>query len=355
MVLLLTLPLVVYGLRLLINDQFDEVGYWLGRTEMSLGIFATFVWLCLSTVDTRQAYRYLLIGYMLLCVPMIYVGVTGQRLLEEARPTRNYGFYDPFFKAAGVPRSYGELAILSSAALAYLLVYRHTTRRLPWVIAMGTFVISLLVAQSRTGFLAAFVVLACYLGLRSPARVTVARVSVLTAILFPLAVQFVDLSSIKYGPLSGFFSDRTLELNAQQRISMDSLAISHLLQFDLSGIFFGYSRADWLLDISSLIGRPQVLHNMFLSTLLYFGWVAGSVVLIAFFLAPIFAIARRGLHRQADVCAFLSAVGMIVSLQFYEGFFSLIVMLEIAVLWYVAYVRHEGPSIVSVQVPDRGV
>jgi hypothetical protein len=352
MFFVLIVPTLLYGFRILAESQWSEEGYFAAKVAMSLGGLVILLWLYAANVTVQQMYKALLVGYTLLAMLMVYVGVTGHGIFEPARPPRSYGIQMPFFKAAGVPRSYGELAIYSSAVLAYLLVYRREMKKPLWVIAMLVWFVTVLVAQSRTGFIAAAVVLIGFVSLRLFARRTVAYLMILGVLSIPIAAQWLYPSLQDEQFVSDVIGQSTFQTNVDLRLNMYSTAFSWLTHPSVELLLWGIDRSLWLAGTASSLGSAIVLHNYFLSTLMFFGIVGGLLSLVGLVLMPVWRLASSGLVSPQQQVVFLGTLGMLTSLQFYEGFFSLILMWQLAALWYVAY-GGRLPSEPAVPEPDQ--
>lgn len=352
MLFVLIVPTMLYGLRILAEAEWSEGGYFAAKLAMSLGSLVILTWLYASEVSVEQLYRALLVGYLLLAALMLYVGVTGQGVFEPARPARSYGFHIPFFKAAGIPRSYGELAIFSTAVLAYLLVYRRRMRRPLWAFAMVAWCLTELIAQSRTGFISAAVVLLGFIGLRVLARRTAAFLMIIGVLSIPIAAQWLYPSLQAEQYVSDVIGQSTFQANVDLRVNMYGMALSWLTHPSTSLFFWGIDRSQWLAGTTANLGTPVVLHNYFLSELMFFGLAAGMLSILGLLLLPLWRLASSGLVDRQEEVVFLATIGMVTSLQFYEGFFSLILMWQLAALWYVAYGRaRPGRRVAPLEAP----
>jgi O-antigen ligase/polysaccharide polymerase Wzy-like membrane protein len=346
-------PTSVYGLRILIQSQWSESGYFAAQLAMAVGIVVILVWCCVTNLELRRAYSALVAGYLVLSVVMIYVGVTGDGIFEAARPARTYGLSLPFFKAAGIPRSYGELAIFSSAALAYILVYRTTRSGVKNIVLLAIWTMTILVAQSRTGFIAAAIVLITYVLFRLAPRRPIARGSLLAVLGIPILAQWLYPALQSESIIADVVGQSTFQNNVDTRLNIYDLAFSWLTHPTFGLIFWGTDRASWAESTHTHFGDAVVLHNHFLSTLMFFGLVGGCVVVVGLLAAPAWRLASSGLPRPEQEVVFLGVIGMYASLQFYEGFFSLIVMWQVAVLWFVAYCKRDTPEPVGpVPIPQ---
>jgi hypothetical protein len=334
---LLLVPTLIYGIRILAQSQWSEEGYFAAKLGMSVGGLVILLWLYAAKVDVQRVYKALLAGYIMLAVLMMYVGVTGQGVFEPARPSRSYGLHIPLFKAAGVPRSYGELAIFSSLVLAYLLVYRREMKKSLWLLAVVLWFGSELVAQSRTGFIAGAVVLIGFASIRMLARRAVAFLIILGSLSIPVAAQLLYPSLQSEPFISDVIGQNIIQQNVTFRVDMYATAFSSLSNPSISLLTWGIDREQWFVGTGGALGTDTVLHNYFLSTLMFFGVLGGSLTLLGLVIMPLWRLASSGLVTRQQEVAFLATIGMVTSLQFYEGFFSLILMLQLAVLWYVAY------------------
>ena len=101
---------------------------------------------------------------------------------------------------------------------------------------------------------------------------------------------------------------------------------------------------------ASLGSKDQVLHNHFVSIILYFGWIGGATFIGLCLVVPLWRIVPS-MHLEPNALFVgLSAIGALSSLTFYEGYYSPWLIVLIAMLWY-AWVRFgsrgDNRSIVS--------
>ena len=79
-------------------------------------------------------------------------------------------------------------------------------------------------------------------------------------------------------------------------------------------------------------------HNYFLSTLVFLGFVGGGVWIVGLYIMPAILVSRLlHLNDPVVVVCFVSLLGVILGLSFYEGFFSVVVMFVLAMAWSVAF------------------
>lgn len=327
---LLLLPLVFYGIGVFQQSGNDELVYLASRMAMAATIVAIYVLCVAARVAPRRVGGALLVGYLLLSLLIAFSSLTGLALFEPVGPARDYGVALPFGKTSGLPRSYGELSILSSTALAYLLVHRGGMQRSLWVPAMVLVLMSIVMAQSRTGFVAALFVLVTFATqVWFRARVTRAVLTVLAVAPFLILLLYPLLRDGRL--VVSFVGENTISRNVDYRIGIYEIALEQLRAADLSRVAFGLDRAEWLALMTRTFGTPFELHNNWLSNVLFLGWI-GGVMAILVILLPLFRLASS-VDPDARFLV-LAGIGAVVSLQFYEGFFSLVLALQVGVSWY---------------------
>ena len=103
---------------------------------------------------------------------------------------------------------------------------------------------------------------------------------------------------------------------------------------DPSRALLGFSRQDWrdlMLETHINVVAP---HNYFLSTLVFLGFVGGGVWIVGLYIMPAILVSRLlHLNDPVVVVCFVSLLGVILGLSFYEGFFSVVVMFVLAMAW----------------------
>ncbi len=308
-----------------------EFPYLAGRALVVVVTFVCFMWMALTPGCVPRVFRSFLLGYLLLSCLMIVVGITGVGVFEAVRPSRNYGF--TFYKTAGVPRSYGELAIMGCIAWSYLLVFRTTMRRSFWLVSMCLVALSFLVGQSRTGLIAwacvtvAFLVLArsSTLVLLRPAYVAICSTAFVAGVAL---THFQDTWLVQ-----AVVGQKTLANNVDDRLGQFTLGLETIVHQNLFSALFGYPRAAWAADTQARFGAPVELHNHLLSTVVFFGLAGGLLFLFLMYFVPLWLVAGQTRQIRDGLFLGLGGLGAILSLQFYEGFFSPVVCLLMGGCW----------------------
>ncbi len=333
LILLFLTMTAVHVVKILVIEDWTEISY-LGARIAALSVsLLVFLWVRASDAPTDRFIRGFVLGYLFLSVFMIYVGLTGATIFETVRPSRELGFQSPFAKTAGIPRSYGELSILATLALSYLLVKRSTEHRLQWTLAFGLVITSVAVAQSRTGALAALLVIITFVALRVRPSVLVARVLLIVGCLIPVLADFAVRYGSSYSAVSLLVGRDTFENNVYTRIELNRIAARMMTSGDLGDAILGVGRSTWAIASQGVVGAPTELHNHVLATLLFGGVVSGSLFLFTCYLLPLWRLSKLCTGDEDALLLFLAGFGGFFSLQFYEGFFSLTTSLIVGLMW----------------------
>ncbi len=333
--LMLIAATAFYALRVATQTDLSEFPFVLSR----LLLLTIIVSCCLvfSQTTTESVLRWFALGGILLGVLVAYIGVTGAVILEAPAPARTLGIELPVFKTAGVPRSYGEQGIILSLILAYMLGYWSrfgVVLKLSLVMTCGFIVV---MGQSRNMLLASVVVLSTwFLVARHRQWRTLRLVIILCAAATFLVEQFLPL-------ITSNFLGRALvgqgifEENVTTRFEVSEGAVALISSSPFAAVV-GFDHGDWSVGVPDYEGVG--VHNHFLATLLFVGLIAGAVTLWALFIGPAAAVLHsleeddltdaQVLRRQVALTAM---AGVLISLNFYEGFFSFALAVFIGLLW----------------------
>ncbi len=339
--LLLAFGSLVVGAELVkvyATEDWSEVQYAAGRALAVTLSLSVFLWVRLAGVSASRVVHAFLLGYLALCCMMIAIAVTGVAIFEELRPSRELGITIPFPKTAGVPRSFGELAILSGLAWAYLLVRRHDLSRPFWWTAAVLVNLSVLISQSRTGLLAWLVVSLAWLLVSAVRSAVVLRAAVLAVLCTPLLVDWVVQRFSDASVVSSVVGQSTFENNVFLRLDLNETALRLLTRSGLADALYGQSRDTWLQAVQRSTGESTELHNHVLAALLFSGVLIGVLVLVVLYLLPLWRLAGRAGDDDARLL-YLAGLGSLFALQFYPGFFSLTVSLLVGLGWAEVYGR----------------
>ncbi len=275
-------------------------------------------------------------GVVVLGLLVAVIGFTGLHVLEAPLPARTLGVRLPWFKTAGVPRSFGEQGIILSVALAYYLVNR---KRLPLVLRVGLPIASVVIVamgQSRNILLAAVVVLGMWYLVVRPGRWLLAGATLVACGVATLVVEQLLPIFARTSLGGALIGEGIFQRNVEARFGLVSGAIELVRQEPLRALI-GWQHADW--RQFGLTDYDVGVHNHVASSMLFLGVIAGSVTL--------WVILVRPLHRILAVLAgsagsalgdrgrtlVVAAAGILVSLNFYEGFFSLTLGIFVGLMW----------------------
>lgn len=325
-----------YAVTLAMAPSAGEIVRFGARASMYAGSLALVHWMGSRRLTATAVLGPLFHGYLLVAALIVVVGTTGVSPFEPPAIARDYGFVLPFQKTAGIPRSFGELALIASAAWAYLLVMSPRLRRPVRVVAWALVPLSVIVCQSRTAYLAFAVVTVSYVVFRRVQWLWVTRAVLAACVAGPLTLSLV-LPAVEDQPVAqSFVGEGYLRDNVTERVSLVGTATGMLAEAPLRSLL-GFPHAAW--DERSAAdgdGEPTALHNHFLATLLFLGLTGGGVVLVALYLVPMATVLRRGLRTDESLLVVVAMLGAFVSLSFYEGYFSLAFMVLLAALWHEA-------------------
>ncbi len=327
---------------------------WLGETEEVQFVISRIllvVVMCSVAVlargerdeDLLQAFAY---GVLVLGGLVALVGITGLHLLEAPSPARTLGIRLPWFKTAGVPRSYGEQGVIVSLALAYFLVYR---RRLPPLLRVGlpaACVVIVAMGQSRNILLAAVTVIVAWFLVIRPGHWLLARVTLMACGVATLVVEQLLPLIADTSLGAALIGQGIFQRNVEARFGLVGGAI-HLVRDQPLRALVGWQHRDW--RQFNLTDYDVGVHNHIASSLLFLGVIAGTATLVVVFVIPLHRLLvvlasapAPGVRRRAQVLV-TAATGVLVSLNFYEGFFSLTVGIFVGLMWaFLAGVGHPG-------------
>ena len=336
--LVIGFPTIVFLTRIvLLGVMADEGMHLVSRILFGIGLFAFAHWCTVTTVSKETIFRAFTFGFMATAVVTVFSGVTGVQILEEdsIKPSRFFGLS----KSTGIFRSFGEFGIMGCIAWSYLLVYGRQMRSHVWVVGMLLVSLAMLISQSRNVYLAwtivtAFVLLSRAVRLPKIVGGAVACLIILMPVAVELSVPILQETEIG-NKLVG--TGTILERNVDVRFDQFRDAYT-LTTRDPSRALLGFSRQDWrdlMLETHINVVAP---HNYFLSTLVFLGFVGGGVWIVGLYIMPAILVSRLlHLNDPVVVVCFVSLLGVILGLSFYEGFFSVVVMFVLAMAWSVAF------------------
>lgn len=326
--------------RVSLHWSTEELNVLVSRFLLSATIFASAHWMLTTSVDKERSIRLLTYGFCFTSIITIFVGLTSIPILEpdSVKPSR----YIPFCcKTTGVFRSFGEFAIMGSMAWAYLLFYRRSFRGIVWASLASLTLSALLISQSRNVYVSVAMVTGLallYQNLKVPRLVRMAL-----PVLIMLAPLGIDgaLPLLKSMPIVSDVvgQDDVYEGNVRFRYEQFPLAWKLLTQ-DFEHMLLGVSREEWQSHAIVFGDEDVAPHNHFLSNVVFLG-VGGWVYVLGLFLMPCISLGNSP-NRNSLYGSLVPIVmmGTIAGLSFYEGFFSLIVALVIALTWVSAFQRN---------------
>ncbi len=328
----------LYLTRLALTGYLDEELELLYSRFLLFGIVIAVVrYLELPGATLEELFRVFLLGYLANVVIQILIGVSGVTYLEPVRPARTLGFSIPFFKTTGTPRSFGEFGILTAAALSYVLVYRNRLGRVNASLALMAIGFAVLISQSRNVILTAFVVIGAYAVMRRTRNNVLGYWILAAALLIPFVIDEVLPAVEDVAVVESLVGRGVLASNVEARFELVDLGVEFLTDRPEDALF-GHDWASWYDFTIIRTGMRISPHNHFIATFVTFGLLGGALVMYSLFVHPVIRMLRVGFRSDHErQLVYLAFVGAIVSLSFYEGFFSPILGMMLGVVWFVGY------------------
>ncbi len=331
------LIIFIYLLKIYLCKEWDELPFLVSKI-LAFVLLLTFLrWMIIKNISIEYIYRCVFYGVFALSMIIIFSSFTGISLFGGERdilPPRVFGIAMPFYKTAGVPRSFGELGIFLVIGWVYYICYHHTFRLSFKVISAIVFILATVASQSRSSYLAIGLAFMAYLFIKF--KINIYRSLFLIVLILPLLISLSLPFLINMPVAKMFIGEKVYEKNVINRILSYGLAIDIIVKNPKDALW-GISHESWKKYYSAFTNEEAVLHNNFLANVLYLGIIAGFIN-IAILIIPILNILKLHINRSTVLTAcYLITLGTIVSLQFYEGFFSVIYILQLSILWYVKY------------------
>lgn len=354
-VLILTLATIVaaYALQVVLGGRFGEMEHLFSRVLFFLGIVVTAEWIGQRSVTVRDVYTSLLVGFTALSILIIVQSLTEQSLFGSVGAARTFGQTLPFARNTGVPRSYGELGIIATAAWAAWLTGRH---KLPRAIriASGILVITAtIIAQSRSMWFSFLFVTLCYFLLRKNLRPLIAQSLLIVALLAPVAIEIAIPFLESNAVTASILGERTTRRNVDQRLEAIDVAVEFLLQ-DPARSMLGYGRSAWFAEVEQQVGARLGIHNNYLAHVVFLGVIVGSLSLLVLYIVPAWRLSRRLAASPSQLTVFLAALGAFINLNFYEGWFSPTLAIVLGTLWFAAHSPRPHGDLSTRQSPQGG-
>lgn len=334
LVAILGFSLAVFLTRILTGGSHEEISFFVSRCLFSVGVVIFVHWFTTTDIPTSVIFKYFVYGFALAAMITIFAGVTGVRILEEdsIKPSRFFGFY----KTTGIFRSFGEFGIMGAVAWVYLLVYFKDFSIQRWLVLSFLVLAAMLIAQSRNVYLVIFlatVLVVVFRATRLPG--TVRTITAGSILLVPVMINFglPILQSSEFGAALIGAEGSILDRNVDYRFDQFSYATS-LFNSDMGKDLMGYSRQEWRDNMIMHIGHNVAPHNHFLSNLVFLGFLGGGVWIIGLYLMPVVMLFQTEISGNSEyLFAGIVLLTTVTGLSFYEGFFSVVVMLAVANCW----------------------
>lgn len=277
----------------------------------------------LSDAGLRRTFRTYIAGIVLLCLVAVYISLSGNTFTgERLRPSRGIGLLPSGFKSAGVPRSYGEFAIILTGGLGALLwMWRDYRMIVRWSL-LGLFLLGTSVSHSRNVYLSAGLLFAVFVCARAQARLSEPvrawsfRALGYVAIFSPVAIAAFLGSSVRSSAIGAYFvGDGVLENNVEARTNHVTSGLNVLIT-EPGAALKGVSEESWFRAIND----DAMPHNHFISLLVFGVPVIALVVIYLTYFRQIKWVAISSVPERTFAMAWLTAA--LFAFSNYQGQFA---------------------------------
>ena len=314
------------------GDMAKELPYLMGKI-----IFIGIALITYLYIDSREEYlkatTLLVFGVIILSILTIISSFLGVEYIGGPRMgPRTYGITMPFNKACGIPMSYGEYGIITMFALPIFLT--EITRKMKILgdiknsyIFLIILLWAIFITQSRSTWLATVITLMVFYVFMSEGKLMLRLFTI--AILGLLFIIFFN----EVRPIFHALAGKGVYLhNIIGRIESYFYALSIMKDNTLFG--YGHSKYQLMHAIYTHFKGITCLHNNFLHQLVSCGilgflpYIAMYILVICGLIQNVFGIMDHTL-RILNVCLLSSIAGSMVELNFYRGYFSEVLAIEI--------------------------
>jgi O-antigen ligase len=337
----------LYATRIAIRNESNELNYLLGRILSFLIIVVFLTWLNSRQVSVVEIYKSIFFSVIFVSLIVTYFGITGRggffifSGMEHGREFSS-GFSVPFYRSAGIERSYGEFGIFLSAAWAYYLLFRKNHTFIIRSICGILLILSIIISQSRTTWLALILVTTTFLFIKVGGRKIIIYFLLAMTFFLPLVTNLISTVGRELPGIRSIIGDRNIhEANVESRHNIDVLAINLFFKKPVE-MLVGISHAKWFEAFPRNFEKDSGhgiagIHNHFLANLVYMGLFSGLLYMLLY-LIPAIRLINLDFYHQKDIfLILLCTIGLITCLNFFEGFFSPISSVILATLIYTSY------------------
>ena len=277
----------------------------------------------LTDSGLKRIFRKYLVGISVLSVVAIYISLTGNNFTGEIlRPSRGLGLLPSGFKTAGLPRSYGEFAIIMTGGFAALLwMWRDYSFISRWSL-FTLFAFGTSVSHSRNVYLSTGLLFAVFIAARiqsrstEPVKAWTFRGLGYAAIFSPVIIAAFLGSSVRSSSIGAYFvGEGVFERNADSRSNHVRGGLDVLLN-DPGAAINGTSLETWF----ATIGDDAVPHNQFISLLIFGIPVLGLLIIHLTYFRNIKRVAVTRVPERTLAMAWLAS--SVFAFSNYQGLFA---------------------------------
>ncbi len=331
LIFILYIITLIYTLRIIGNEEWDELPYYFSRIMSYLLLFVLLFWIIVRRISIRVIYKSVFFGFLLLSIFVIFIGFTGISFFGELRPPRVYGIQMPFYKTIAIPRSYGEFGIIASASWSYFLIYKNEYNKTLIKIFAIILLLSITISQSRSTYLA-IILVTIYYYICNNTNMSKKLLTLFILPIFILPILIYILILFDFRIIDIFIGEGIYEKNVLARFLINNIVINFIKQNPIN-LLIGDHHNSWVEFFYEIEGAEIGIHNHFLSNLIFIGLIGGFLHILIYILPIVNLIKRITTKERNILLVFLSSIGMISCLHFYEGFFSIIIILILSTLW----------------------
>lgn len=332
--------------RIMIRQEgMIEFKYLLGRILTCFMIFVFLTWMNYRKPSIEAIFRTIFWSVIFVGLLASYFGIRGGGnvfIFGGGEHSREFteGVSVGLYKSQGIQRSFGEFGIFLSAAWAYFLVFRKN-HSFFWRTTGGTILaLAIIVSQSRSTWLAILLLTATFFFIKWGAKKLSISLILLIIIFLPVVTAVLTTAGKNLPGVNHLIGEGIYQKNVDVRHTVDLMALKLFYQKPLQMVW-GISHSDW----GGVFSKYDVmvgLHNNFLSNLVFLGLLAGIPYLLLIFIPVIKLLSFPDYQEKEFLLMFLSTIGFITCLHYYEGYFSPISSLLIASLWYATAQNDSG-------------
>jgi hypothetical protein len=319
---------------------FDEIRLLAGRVSFAILVFMTYYvtrsFQDFNKVQRIVSYSVLLLSSLIIIFSIFHFDPFG---VMTRHPRTYWGMSMPFNKTSAVPMSYGEFAIIVVSALPALTYSLNKNVNIVSIkFAAPSIIVILLAAfitQSRNTWLSVAVTfMSLFFLSQSKGHRSFMKVNAVLGGLSLITLSAFLFHDITVEFINGFVSSGVYRENVLNRLGSYRIGVELFLNNALIGV--GNSNIEKFTGILHNQNIEIVMHNAFVDQLAGTGLVGFTPFLLIFAVA-FYQLLKISRSENAQISMYgrlllSSFVGSMCALQFYRGFFSEMLAVELGLV-----------------------